>query len=116
MVSLTSLETALKHARAKRDNHLKQCRYLARRSDEHQGVDDETKVQVDQEIILEENEVLEQERAAILADWGPSYPNLFGEHASGLVLVNPPTPIEVDSPPNWPASPVFLSPKMRPAA
>jgi len=29
--------------------------------------------------------------------------------------VNPPTPIEVDSPPNLPASPVFPSPKMRPA-
>jgi len=28
--------------------------------------------------------------------------------------VNPPTPIEVDSPPNSPASPIFLSPKMRP--
>jgi len=34
----------------------------------------------------------------------------------GLPLVNPPTLIEVDSPPNSPASPVFPSPKMRPAA
>jgi len=30
--------------------------------------------------------------------------------------VNPPTPIEVDSPPNSPAWPLFLSPKMRPTA
>ena len=63
---------------------------------------------------MEENEVLEQERVAILADWRPYYPNQFCDN--GLPLVNPPTPIEVDSPPNSPASPVFPSPKMRPAA
>ena len=33
-----------------------------------------------------------------------------------MPLVNPPTPIEVDSPSNSPASPVFPSPKVRPTA
>jgi len=51
---------------------------------------------------------------AILVDWRRYYPNQFRD--DGLPLVNPPTPIEVDSPPNLTASPVFLSPKMRPAA
>jgi len=51
---------------------------------------------------------------AILADWRRYYPNQFRD--DGLPLVNPQTPIEVDSPPNSPASPVFLSSKMRPAA
>jgi len=64
--------------------------------------------------MVEENEVLEQEHLAILADWWRYFPNLFGNN--GLPLVNAPTPIEVDSPPNSPTSPVFLSPKMRPAA
>jgi len=63
---------------------------------------------------VEENEVLEQERVAILADWRRYYPNEFGDY--GLPLVKPPTPIEVDSPLNSPASPVFPSPKIRPAA
>ena len=63
---------------------------------------------------MEENEVLEQERVAILADWQRYYPNQFGN--DGLPLVNPPTSIEVDSLPNSPASPVFPSPKMRPTA
>jgi len=69
---------------------------------------------VDQEIIVEENEVLEQERVAILANWRRYYPNQFRD--DGLPLVNPPTSIEVDSPPNSPASPVFPSAKMRQAA
>jgi len=51
---------------------------------------------------------------AILADWRRYYPNQFGH--DGLPLVNPPMSIEVDSPPNSPTSPVFLSPKMTPAA
>jgi len=57
---------------------------------------------------------MQQERMAILADWRPYYPKQFGD--DGLLLVNPPTGIGVDSPPNSPVSPVFLSPKMRPAA
>jgi len=112
--SLTPLETAFKRARANRGNHLKQRRDFAERYDEYQALDDESKGQVDQEIIMEENEVLEQERVAILADWRRYYPNQFGDH--GLPLVNPPTPIEVDSSPNSLASPLFLSPKMMPAA
>jgi len=63
------LETACDRARANRGNRLKQRRDFARRYDEYQALDDETKVQVDQEMIVEENEVLEQERVAILADW-----------------------------------------------
>ena len=51
---------------------------------------------------------------AILADWRRYYPNQFGDNS--LPLVNPPTPIKLDSPLNSPASPVFQSPKMRPAA
>jgi len=65
-------------------------------------------------MIVKENEVREQEGVAILADWWRDYPNQFSD--DGLPLVNPPTPLEVDSPLNLPASPVFLSPKMRPAA
>jgi len=113
-VSLTPLETTFERARANWGNRLKQCRDFVRRYDEYQALDDETKAQVDQEMIVEENEVLEQERVAILADWRRYYPNQFGDN--GLPLVSPPTPIEVDSPPNSPVSPVFPSPKMRPAA
>ena len=51
---------------------------------------------------------------AILADWRRYYPYRLGDN--GLPLVNRPTPIEVDSPPNSPASPVFPSPKIRPKA
>ena len=113
-VILTPLETAFERARANRGNRLKQRRDFARRYDEYLAVDDETKAQVDQEMIVEENQVLEQERVAILADWRRYYPNRLGD--DGLPLVNTPTPIEVDSPPNSPASSVFPSPKMRPAA
>jgi len=67
--SLTPLETAFDGARAIRGNRLKQHRHFARRYDEYQVLDDETKAQVDQEMIMEENEVLEQERVAILVDW-----------------------------------------------
>jgi len=111
--SLIPLETAFERARVNRGNRLKQRRDFARRYDEYQALDDETKAQVDQEMIVEENEVLEQECVAILADWRRYYPNQFGD--DGLPLVNSPTPIEVDSPPNSLALPVFLSPKMRPA-
>jgi len=69
---------------------------------------------VDQEMIVEENQVLEQEGGAILADWWRYYPNEFRD--DGLPLVKPPTPIEVNSPPNSLALPVFPSPMMRPAA
>jgi len=112
--SLTPLETAFERARVNRGNRLKQRRDFARRYEEYQALDDETKAQVDQEIIVEENEVREQERVAILADWRRYYPNELRD--DGLARVNPPTPIEVGSPPNSPASPVFPSPKMRPAA
>ena len=74
-------------------------------------LDDETKAQVDPEMIVEENEVLEQERVAIPADWRQHYPNQFRD--DGLPLGNPPTSIEVDSPLNSPASPLFPSSKMR---
>jgi len=112
--SLTPLETTFARARANQGNRLKQRRDFARRYDEYQALDDETTAQVDQEMIVEENEVLEQERVAILADWRQYYPNQFCD--DGLPPVNPSTPIEVDSPPNSPASSVFPSPKMRPAA
>jgi len=112
--SLTPLETPFECARTNRGNRLKQRRDFAQRYDKYQALDDETKAQVDQEMIVEENEVLEHESVAILADWQRYYPKRFGH--DGLPLVNPPTPIEVDSPPNLPASPVFPSPKMRPTA
>ena len=111
---LTPLETTFERARGNRGNQrLKQCRDFARRYDEYQALDHETKAQMDQEMIMEENELLEQEHVAILAGWRRYYPNQFAD--DGLPVVIPPTPIEVDSPPNSPASPVFLSPKMRPA-
>jgi len=40
-----------------------------RRYGEYQVLDNETKAQVDQEMLVEENEVLERKRVAILADW-----------------------------------------------
>ena len=113
-MSLTPFETAFECPRANRGNRLKQRADFARRYDQYQALDDETKPQVDQEMIVEENEVLEQESVAILADWRRYYPNQFRD--DGLRLVNPPTPIEVHSPPNSAASPVFPSPKMTPAA
>jgi len=73
--SLTPLETALECARANRGNRLNQCRDFARRYDKYQALDDETKAQVDQEMMVVENEVREQERVAILADWRRDYPN-----------------------------------------
>ena len=111
--TLTPLETAFERGRANRGNRLKQCRDLPRRYHEYQALADATKPQVDQEIIVEENEVLAEERVAILADWQQYYPNQFRD--DGLPLVNSPTRIKVDCPPNSPASPVFSSPKMRPA-
>jgi len=112
--SLTTLETAFEDARANQGNCHKQRGDFARRYDEYQAPDDETKAQVHQESIVEENEVLEQELVAILVYWRRYHPNQFGD--DGLPLVNHPTAIEVDSPRNSPASPVFQSPKMRPAA
>jgi len=112
--SLTPLEPAFEPARANQSNRLKQRRDFARRYDEYQALDDKTKAQVDKEMIVEENEVLDQEPVAIIAHWRRYYPNQFRD--DGLLLVNPPTPMEVDSPPNSPASPLFPSPNMRPAA
>jgi len=110
---LTHLETAFERARGNQGNRLKQRCDCARRYDEYQGLDDETKAQVDHGMIVEENEVLEEEGVAILEDWPRYYPNQFSD--DGLPLVNPPTPIEVDSGPNSAALAVFPSPKMRPA-
>jgi len=73
--SLTPLETVFERARANRGNRQKQRRDFALRYDEYEALDDETKAQVDQEMIVEENEVLEQERVAILADWRRYSPN-----------------------------------------
>jgi len=50
--SLTPLETAFERARANRGNRLKQRRDVAQRYDEYQALDDETKAQVDQEMIV----------------------------------------------------------------
>jgi len=108
--SLTPLETACTCARGNRGNRLKQRGHFAQRYDEYQALDDENKAQVDQEMKGEENKVVEQESVAILVDWRRYYPNQFLE--DGLLFMNPPTPIEVDSPPNSPAWPVFPSPKM----
>ena len=112
--SLTPLETPFERARANRGNRLKQQCDFARRYDEYQGLGNETKAQVDEEMFVEENQVLEQEGVAILTDWRRYYPNQFCNDC--LPRVNPPTPIEGDAPPNSPAWPVFLSRKMRPAA
>jgi len=87
------LESPFERARANQGNPLKQRRDFVRRYDEYQALDNETKAQVDQEMIVEENKVLEQERVAILADWRQYYPNQFPD--DGLPLVNPPTSIEV---------------------
>jgi len=119
-VNLPPLETAVERPRGNRGNHLKQPPDFPRRYDEYLKLDEETKAQVDHEMmvdhemIVEENKVQEQERVAILADWQRYYPNQFRDH--GLPLVNTPTLIEVDSPANFLASPVFPSPKRMPAA
>jgi len=112
--SLTGLETAFEYARANRGNCLKQRGDFARRYNEYQVVDDETKAQVDHEMIVEENDIKEQECVAILGYWPRYYPNQYRD--DGLPLGNPATTIAVDAPPNSPASPVFHSPKIRPAA
>jgi len=67
--SLIPFETAFECARANQGNRLKQRHDFARRYYECQVLDDETKAQVDQEMIVEENKVLEPERGATLADW-----------------------------------------------
>jgi len=53
----------------------KKGRHFARRYDEYKVRDDETKAQVDQEMMVEVNEVLEQEYVAIMADWRRYYQN-----------------------------------------
>jgi len=111
---LTPLETAFERGWANRGNRLKQRSDFARGYGEYQALDDETKAEVDREMIAEENEILEQERQAILADWWQHYPNQFGQ--DGSPLANPPIPIEVDTLPNSPAPPVNPSPKMHPVA
>jgi len=76
-LQVTPLETAFARARANRGNRRKQRRDFARRYDEYQALDDETKAQVDQEMLVEENEVLEQEPVAILAVRRQYHPNQF---------------------------------------
>ena len=111
--SLSPLETAFEQARATSGNSLEQHRDLVQTYDEYQAFDEEIKDPLYPEMIAEENEVLLQERLGILADWRQYYPNQF--HDNSLPLVNPATPIEVASPRNGQAAPVFLSRKMRPA-
>ncbi|PUU72191.1 hypothetical protein B9Z19DRAFT_1138801 [Tuber borchii] len=65
-------------------------------------------------MIAEENEILKQEREAILADWRRYYSNQFDKNSSSLA--NLPIPIEADSPPNSPAPSLNLSPKFHPMA
>ena len=93
---------------------MKQRCDFARKYGQYQALDDETKAEVNREMIAKENEILEQQRRAILADWRQHYPNQFGQHGSSLA--NPPIRIEVDTRPNSPAPPVNPSPKMRPVA
>jgi len=108
------LETAFERGRANRANRMKQRCDFARKYGQYQALDDETKAEVNREMIAKENEILEQQRRAILADWRQHYPNQFGQHGSSLA--NPPIRIEVDTRPNSPAPPVNPSPKMRPVA
>ena len=112
--NLTPLETAFERARANRGNRLKQRRVFARSFPDYLALADDIKAEVDQEMVVEENEVLEQERRAILADWRQYYPNQFDKH--GLPLTNPPIPIEVPTPPGSPLASPNRSPKVRPAA
>jgi hypothetical protein len=112
--NLTPLETAFERARANRGNRLKQHRVFARSFPDYLALADDIKAEVDQEMVVEENEVLEQERRAILADWRQYYPNQFDQH--GLPLPNPPIPIEVPTPPGSPLASPNRSPKVRPAA
>jgi len=53
--SLTHLETPFKRAGANRGNRLKQCGDFVQRYDVSQALDDKTKAEVDQEMIVEEN-------------------------------------------------------------
>ena len=112
--NLTPLETAFERARANRGNRLKQRRVFARSFPDYLALADDIKAEVDQEMVVEENEVLEQERRAILAEWRQYYPNQFDKH--GLPLANPPIPIEVPTPPGSPLASPNRSPKVRPAA
>jgi len=111
--SLTPLETAYERARANRGNRLKQRRDFARKYEDYKALDEADKAEVDCAMIAEENQILEQERAAILADWKRYYPNQFGKN--GSPLADPPIPVEVDSPESSPAQSVYPSPKVRPA-
>ena len=111
--SLMPLETAYERARANRGNRLKQHRDFARKYDDYKALDEADKAEVDREMIAEENQILEQERAAILADWKRYYPNQFGQ--DGSPLADPPIPVEVDSPESSPAKSVYPSSKVRPA-
>jgi len=57
--SVTPLETAFERARANQGNRLKQRHDFARTYAEYQALDDQTKAQVDQQVIVKKNEVLE---------------------------------------------------------
>ena len=81
---LTPLEPAFELTMANVGNYPKQPRDVARRYIEYQALDDKTKAQVHQEMILKENEVLEQEHVAILADWWRYDPKPFGDDSFTL--------------------------------
>ena len=108
------METAFECRRTNRGNRLKQRPDFARGYGEYQGLDNETKAEVDREMIAVEHQILEPECQAILAVWRQHYPNQSGQ--DGSPVANPPIPIEVDTPPNAPAPPVNQSPKMHPVA
>jgi len=88
--SLTPLKTAFKRPRANGGNRLKQRHDFARRYDEYQALDDETKGQVDQEMSVGDNAFLEQEGVAIMADRQRYYPNQFGDNCLPLVKARNP--------------------------
>ncbi|PUU77766.1 hypothetical protein B9Z19DRAFT_1127870 [Tuber borchii] len=75
--NLSPLDIGFERAWANRGNRLKQCCDFAREYNKYKALDDETKAEVDREMSAEENEILEQEREAILADWWRYYPNQF---------------------------------------
>ena len=66
--NLTPLERAFERARANRGNRLKERRKFAREYPDYLALDKDVRAEVDQAMIHKENEFLEHERRAILAD------------------------------------------------
>ncbi|RPA88434.1 hypothetical protein L873DRAFT_1849712 [Choiromyces venosus 120613-1] len=110
--NLTPLETGFERAWASRGNRLKQRRAYARSYPDYLELDADVQAEVDQAMVAEENEILEQERWAILKDWQQYYPNQFDEN--GLPLANLPIPIETPTLPGSPVAVVNPSPKLQP--